>query len=1024
MRSYWLLLFILLFWDVRVCEAQPPGYNIGFEASAPGSYTSANGVNEWTITSQINTTCNSTASWTPGSPEFTILTTPLSFPTIGNIPNSPLGGTCIAQLNDLSGSSKGTKIAYEFTVTNQNYLLAFAYCTVQEDGSHICCEQSQLIFNIHDSLGTPLPCYQMSLNASGMNCPNGAFGYSITNGFSWTNWIYKQINLQPYIGQKISFEIIAKDCTCGQHFGTVLFDASFSPAPLGCSNNPLITYGQEISFCPGATVATIETIINDNPNNLIWYGPGGYWVGSGKKLTIQNPVAGIVYTLTGGYCPNSLTYTLTNTQIKINNVCAAYSCIGGTAGSASVQPTGNGGAYTYTWVNSTNSVVGNTQKINNLPLGAYTVFVAGPTGCGSASAVTSVNLGVNHSLVDKISCAGQTTTLIPPNGNNYQWYNGTSIISPTLGGISSTYTLTHPQNYSLVTVSYSNAATLCRDSITFVLKAASKGQVTISTGVACTGSVNGTAQIKLAPSPSAPQYSISFYVSNTGNTPVYSASLTGTSGTFTLANLSAGTYSLNSTDGLCFYTSTFQVFPFTISPSWSGGGQICGTNTTFLSTGLTSPTSYSLAWKPLTWIIGNPNNQATAQFSANLAPGTQSTITYTVDIKHYATQCARVYTFNIVAATPRTPTLTAIPALCYNAPDFTLQALPLGGYFSGQGVYGGVLTPSYTSSQVIPITYNFKEFGCQSNGNLTATILPLPKLTPATNTLICSGRTTTISLGGASTYTWTTGQTNAPLVVSPTVVTNYSVSGSHSLNACTNSTQITIYVTPTAKLHLPTDTTLCRPDINMVLSSTGAQNYSWSTGSTNYSVNVAPPVPMSYSVVATNNPGGCSDTAIINIHISAKPYLNVADSFSICRGEQVKIFVYGSVGYYWNDVLGTGTYYAQPQFSTTYKLVGINQDGQCFEKKNITVIVDECTSNLQWQDHDLQIFPNPASDYILVNVPTQYSYQIIDLTGRRVQASDISSSQNNIDVSQLPVGTYILKINAEGKICNLKFIKN
>ena len=68
---------------------------------------------------------------------------------------------------------------------------------------------------------------------------------------------------------------------------------------------------------------------------------------------------------------------------------------------------------------------------------------------------------------------------------------------------------------------------------------------------------------------------------------------------------------------------------------------------------------------------------------------------------------------------------------------------------------------------------------------------PSPTVTASTsNTLICVGQTATLTSNGANTYSWSTSATGSVVAVSPTVNTNYTVTGTD-INGCTNTSSIT-----------------------------------------------------------------------------------------------------------------------------------------------------------------------------------------------------------------------------------------
>jgi hypothetical protein len=73
----------------------------------------------------------------------------------------------------------------------------------------------------------------------------------------------------------------------------------------------------------------------------------------------------------------------------------------------------------------------------------------------------------------------------------------------------------------------------------------------------------------------------------------------------------------------------------------------------------------------------------------------------------------------------------------------------------------------------------------------------------------------------------------------------------------------------------------------------------------------------------------------------------------------------------------------------------------------------------------LIIYPNPAENFIelsLVDSQAPFSIEIIDLSGKSHLKFEAEISK--IDISQLKPGSYILRISADGKIYQEKFLKN
>lgn len=79
---------------------------------------------------------------------------------------------------------------------------------------------------------------------------------------------------------------------------------------------------------------------------------------------------------------------------------------------------------------------------------------------------------------------------------------------------------------------------------------------------------------------------------------------------------------------------------------------------------------------------------------------------------------------------------------------------------------------------------------------LNVTVNPSPVITPSSNvSLLCSGSSATLSAGGAASYTWNPGGAGTSIVISPTINTTYTVTGT-SLAGCQGSATILQSVDP------------------------------------------------------------------------------------------------------------------------------------------------------------------------------------------------------------------------------------
>ncbi len=107
----------------------------------------------------------------------------------------------------------------------------------------------------------------------------------------------------------------------------------------------------------------------------------------------------------------------------------------------------------------------------------------------------------------------------------------------------------------------------------------------------------------------------------------------------------------------------------------------------------------------------------------------------------------------------------------------------------------GASTSSIVVSPANTTTYTAYGFNgsCSASLNVVQNVTQNPTLTVAqTKSVICRGTTSTLSVNGASTYTWSNGSSASVIAVSPTINTTYTVSGS--IGSCVAQKTITQFV--------------------------------------------------------------------------------------------------------------------------------------------------------------------------------------------------------------------------------------
>jgi hypothetical protein len=717
--------------------------NTGFESTPLGPYTTSNAVTGWTLTSRQHTSCMvSTTTWTPGSPDFAILATPISDGYIGTIPHSPLGGTVVARLNDNNTSDYvATRLTQSFPVSSGNSYFNFAFASMLDDGTHnFCCENPSLYFNIRDINGNVLSCFSESVVPTA-NC-GSAVSLTISGGSGYTNWQTRSFNLSSLIGSTVTIEVIAADCNFGAHRAYMYFDAQCSNVPANC-NCYAVNNASMVNLCAGSSQAIVNAPAG--MTNYSWTVPSGVIVPSGQftlsSISASNVSTGQVFSVvatSSAGCQSLTTYTLLYTNVGAGTQSVSASCMGGATGTATLFPTGSGHGYSFTWYNATNSVVNTASVAANLPPGTYSVNISAPNAAGCGTVSTSViipSVGVSYSISNSGSsyslCSGSNVMAsaaisgtAPSNAFTYSWSPSVflastnqqaALITPTaaVGGSATiiyslvvTPTNINCPNQQTVQVFVGNPATatlgavqaLCSNSPTVQISASP------SNGVFSAGAGLNSAGV-ITPSLSA-----------TGsNFFVYSLSLAGcvktTNGSYTV--YSSPQLSVSATPTICSGGSA--------SLAAAGAGMYLWSN---------SSTSQTL--------IVSPSVTTTYSVTGTNSPG------------------------NCKDSSAVTVSVFPSPALLIAGPDSACAGKPAVLVASGANNYQWNGSQSAGTSTVFPVigvnsytlTGTYTASGCQATLAHTIHGIPQPTVTMSGNFTLCAGETLSLIAGGATYYSW------------------------------------------------------------------------------------------------------------------------------------------------------------------------------------------------------------------------------------------------------------------------------
>ncbi len=252
---------------------------------------------------------------------------------------------------------------------------------------------------------------------------------------------------------------------------------------------------------------------------------------------------------------------------------------------------------------------------------------------------------------------------------------------------------------------------------------------------------------------------------------------------------------------------------------------------------------------------------------------------------------------------------------------------------------GGLLDIQGTSAATAGYFYFYYNWQVQKDActsaaiPVTATVSPGPALAVNSST-ICNGQSTNLTVSGATTYSWSSGQTTSVISVTPGTTTSYTVYGTTS--SCTSSSITSVVVNPNPTVTV-NSAVICNGQ-STNLTASGAATYSWSSGQTTSSISVSPASNTSYTITGYN--GTCSNAQVSNVTVNPLPFVSASTPTAIiCSGQTITIYASGASTYTWNTGPIASSILVAPPVNTTYTVTGTSAAG-CDNISVVTITVN------------------------------------------------------------------------------------
>lgn len=724
------------------------------------------------------------------------------------------------------------------------------------------------------------------------------------------------------------------------------------------NNCPTVTYTTNVSvitlttpvvsntgpYCPGANIQLNSNIYT--ATTFTWTGPNSYSQTSVQNPQITNASAAVAgpYTITtgAGSCKKSAVTTV-SVYPNPNALAGSNSpvCLG-----QSINLTSNA-ASTYTWSgpNAFSSNLQNPSIANSslLMAGTYTLKITTAQGC---TAVTTVTVGVLTPTTSASNtgpyCSGANIQLNSPAATSYSWTGPNAFTSNAQNPIIANSSTIASGNYTIV-AAIGTCSAMATTSVTVY---SLPTPTAINTGPYC---VNQNIQLSVNAFNTYTWSGPNTYVSNAQNPSITTASVIN-GGNYTVVVVDAHGC-VNST------TTNVVVNPLPVitvnNPTACINGNITLTSSAASSYTWAGPLAFASALQnpSITNVTpamsGNYTITQTSGFGCvNSAIAVVSVVPLpTVSIVGTNTLCSQ--NFN---GSPNTVIITASGASSY------IWTMPVGFIGSPSLTQSSLtLNPPVTAVQTVAqlSVTGTAAYGCSTSAVYNVTVVPNPTIVPAPATSsVCQGVSINLSVGGASTYTWSPSatlntNTGPSVIASSSITTVYSIIGSdQGCNSATQNSTLNVVANPTVVI-TPGQPTICIGQ-SIALIASGASTYSWTpntalSATTGAIVNANPTVNMTYSVLGSQ--ATCTNIAAVTVTVLSLPIINVTPSSpTLCMNgfngspNTVVFAATGAVTYTWGGFMGmtanqtTGTSIIATSILQSAALSGtvLGFDGSCY----------------------------------------------------------------------------------------------
>lgn len=303
----------------------------------------------------------------------------------------------------------------------------------------------------------------------------------------------------------------------------------------------------------------------------------------------------------------------------------------------------------------------------------------------------------------------------------------------------------------------------------------------------------------------------------------------------------------------------------------------------------------------------------------------------------------------------------------------------------------------------------FNEDGCVKRHEFVVTELIAPNLQLPEDQILCNNDTIEINLMDYDAVLWSDGYSNPIRLIGD--VGEYEVHVSF-LNGCSATEFLILSPTSVPPVDLGADRILCFGE-STVFAIDGFISYLWSTDEVTNQIEVGEAATIAVTVMDENQ---CMSSDEVEVSFYDEIIIPLESTIELCKGGSVILDAGDFDSVEWSNGATSQLLMIDQPVSLTLTVF----DGNCSSTLSIEVIEVICQNVEDMNAEEIQIYPNPSSDWVWIKSKNIISQIVVfDAIGNIIQSLNPNQSNAALSLEELPYGNYFVRIETD----NTQYIK-